>query len=94
MKIGIVNVGTIGHIDHGHTTLAASLAALGYEVMFLSEEDVRQSQEMERLSIDLACVEHSAYLPDVHGRNRDPRRKAERKARMREAQRRAFEGKS
>lgn len=94
MKIGIVaNVGTIGHIDHGRTTLAASLAALGHEVMFLSEEDVQQSKEMERLALDLVCEEGSPYSAPLHGRYRDPKRKADRKARMREAQRRAFEGK-
>lgn len=95
MKVGIVNVGTIGHVDHGRTTLTAALAALGHEVTFLTDEGVGDGFELDKRLRDMDLVLGAEPRPDPlveRGQYRDPARKAERKARMRDAQRRAFQG--
>lgn len=90
MKVAVVNVGTIGHVDHGHTTLTAALARLGHEVLSLTWEDVQR--DTERVDLALGPAEFSPYCEPEHGRAKDPQRKADRKARLRAAQLRAFEG--
>lgn len=85
MKVGIVNVGTIGHVDHGRSSLASALLELGHEVVFLDAEQVEQAKDLGLL-LDVQTPEHE------RGRRPDLQRKAERKAHMRGVQRRAFEG--
>ena len=94
MKVAVVNVGTIGHVDHGLTTLSTALARLGHEVVFLDEEDLNRCLDEDR-KLRLkpqAPVEAMCYGPPLHGRRSDPVRKAERKARLRAARLRAFGG--
>lgn len=83
MKVAVVNVGTIGHVDHGLTTLSTSLARMGVEVEYLSTR-----QMLERPLSDFVEV----YSDTPHSCLAKVQRKAERKARMRAAQLRAFEG--
>lgn len=99
MKVGLVNVGTVGQVDHGCTTLTSALASLGHEVIELTAEDVANSRELERIHGEMIVLSPVDFYSEPvvpyhaeHGRYRDPARKAERKARMRDAQRRAFEG--
>ena len=86
-----VNVGTIGHIDHGKTTLAATLAKLG--AVLVRDEDLPvETAELSRLAElefpDSACISY----PSAFGRKRRDARKSARKARMLDLQRRAFTG--
>lgn len=86
-----VNVGTIGHIDHGKATLGAALAKLG--AVLVRDEDIQiETVELRRLAEldfpDSACISY----PSAFGRKRRDDRKAARKARMLDLQRRAFTG--
>lgn len=86
------NVGTIGHVDSGRTTLVSALACLGHEVVEIDRDDTIRRAELAQLT---ALADREFDVPacgaPLHGRFRDPQRKADRKARMRELQRRAFE---
>ncbi|WP_045158727.1 GTP-binding protein [Stutzerimonas stutzeri] len=86
-----VNVGTIGHIDHGKTTLAATLAKLG--AVLVRDEDLPvETAELRRLAeLDDIDGDLISY-PSAFGRLRRDRRKAARKARLLDLQRRAFTG--
>jgi len=89
MKVAVVNVGTIGHVDHGLTTLSTALARLGHDVLSMTWDDV----ERDTQRVDLALLPTpSPYCEPEHVRAKDPQRKAERKARLRAAQLRAFGG--
>jgi len=87
-----VNVGTIGHIDHGKTTLVQALAKLGAILVddvtagkLARESDlVQQLRELD----DIDVRPHGLIL----GRPRNTARKSARKARMLDLQRRAFTG--
>ncbi|TCQ94077.1 hypothetical protein [Pseudomonas sp. JUb52] len=87
------NVGTIGHVDSGRATLACALACLGHEVVEIDRDEATRTAELAQLT---ALADREFDVPDcgapLHGRLRDPQRKADRKARMRDLQRRAFEG--
>lgn len=84
-----VNVGTIGHIDHGKATLGAALAKLG--AVLVRDEDIQiERVELSRLA-ELDALETISY-PSAFGRKRRDDRKAARKARMLDLQRRAFTG--
>jgi hypothetical protein len=85
MKVGIVGCGDGG--------LSAALKSLGHEVFLMTEDDARAAHELELVLKGLPSVkECSQYADDLYGRARDPKRKADRKKRMGELQRRAFEG--
>lgn len=87
-----VNVGTIGHIDHGKTTLGAAMAKLGVILVddvtagkLARESDlVQQLRELD----DIDVRPHGLTL----GRPRNTARKSARKARLLDLQRRAFTG--
>lgn len=86
-----VNVGTIGHIDHGKTTLTAAL------VKVLGEEMAKQvvivdPEDADEFSKNNPDFDGLAVSPIGSGRPRNATRKAARKARMLAAQRRAFFG--
>lgn len=86
-----VNIGTIGHIDHGKATLGAALAKLG--AVLVRDDDIQvEVVELRRLAeLDFPDSECISY-PSAFGRlNRDAR-KAVRKARLLDLQRRAFTG--
>jgi translation elongation factor EF-Tu-like GTPase len=87
-----VNVGTIGHIDHGKTTLVEALAKLGAILVddVTAEKLVRGSdfaQQLRELD-DIDVRPHGLSI----GRPRNKARKSARKARLLDLQRRAFTG--
>ena len=76
-----VNVGTIGHVDHGRTTLIQTLSKFAGEIMVVDGAE-RQMQALMDANIHTHRDE----------RYWSKRRKKERKARLAELQRKAFEG--
>ncbi len=89
-----VNVGTIGHIDHGKTTLTEALAKLGAILVddATASQLVKGDSDLIGQLRELEDIEVSP-LGAIAGRPRSAARKAERQARLRELQRRAFLGK-
>lgn len=90
-----VNVGTIGHIDHGKTTLTQALVkVLGEEmaskVVIVDESNAAEVRRMNLLCDDLDVSPMASGRP--RNAKRNAKRKADRKARMQAAQRRAFFG--
>lgn len=84
-----VNVGTIGHVDHGRTTLTQALArVLGEEMasrVVVVDGDQIENDALRRLAdIEIGTPRNERYW--------SKRRKKERKARLAELQRKAFEG--
>jgi len=53
LKKLIINVGTIGHVDHGKTTLTAALCGLPFDTIDSAPEEKRRG-----LTINLAHVEY------------------------------------
>jgi len=89
-----VNVGTIGHVDHGKTTLtAALLRVLGEEraaeVVVMDAEGIAVARRVGLIRDSLKDAV-DGFNDGLFGRSRDPGRKADRKARMRALQARAF----
>ena len=76
-----VSVGTIGHVDHGRTTLIQALGKVLGEVVVV---DGTESPMQALMEADIRTHRD--------GRNWSKRRKKERKARLAELQRKAFEG--
>ena len=76
-----VNVGTIGHVDHGRATLIQALGKVLGEVVVV---DVAEIPTLGLTEVDIHTHRHERY--------RSKRRKKERKARLAELQRKAFEG--
>lgn len=76
-----VNVGTIGHVDHGRTTLIQALGKVLGEVAVVDGTDSPMQALMEA---DIHTHRGERYW--------SKRRKKERKARLAELQRKAFEG--
>ena len=76
-----VNVGTIGHVDHGRTTLIQALSKFAGEVVVV---DGTESPMQALMEADIRTHRGERYL--------SKRRKKERKARLAELQRKAFEG--
>ena len=81
-----VNVGTIGHIDHGKTTLTAAL------VRVLGDEMANGDVVTDTKAPIIGDYDECADAPAHPGRVKSSTRKAARKARMLAAQRRAFFG--
>ncbi len=74
-----INVGTIGHVDHGRTTLTAALSSLArVEVIDASETfDIAQFEEITISSFEIkALIDHPTIEPQgkskhkKKGRNR------------------------
>lgn len=88
-----VNVGTIGHIDHGKTTLTAALVRVLGEKMAKQVVVVDESNAAEfvRKNLDFSEIGASAI---GSGRPRNAKRKAAWRAKLKAAQLKAMQKRS
>lgn len=84
-----VNVGTIGHIDHGKTTLTAALLAIAAAGILSSAPPVVMPERRREFE---SGFDMNDLLADAGNRSHRKARKADRKARMQDLQRAAVEG--
>ena len=84
-----VNIGTIGHVDHGKTTLAATLVkALGKEMAnqcVVVDADGAEELRRKGLIRDAITETIDECAHSLFGRPRSKSRKAERQARLKAA---------